>query len=235
MYLMNCLIVDDNQIFRLLLKKLIAMDSSLVLVAECENAMEAHHHIMNNQVDIIFLDIMMPGMSGLELAKILEDKPPLIIFTTSVAEHAVEAFSLNVVDFLLKPISAARFLKSIEKAKSANHKQQKSSDTHFPEFIFIRASNTVRRVKVTDILYFEAIGDYVRIQLVGNIDYSIHSSLKNIENKLPQQIFLRVHRSFIINLNKIDGIEGKTLILDKNLIPVSDSFRANLNKTMKFL
>ena len=120
----------------------------------------------------------MPGMSGLELAKILEDKPPLIIFTTSIAEHAVEAFSLNVVDFLLKPISAARFLKAIEKAKATVSRNQANQEVNFPEFIFIRDSNIVRRVKVIDILYFEAIGDYVKIQLVGNVDYSIHSSLK---------------------------------------------------------
>jgi len=232
---MKCLIVDDNQIFRLLVKKLMALDNSLVLVAECEDAISAHQQIMDNEVDLIFLDIMMPGMSGLELAKILEDKPPLIIFTTSIAEHAVEAFSLNVVDFLLKPIAPARFLKAIEKAKTALNKNQLNSDLQFPEFIFIRDSNIVRRVRIVDILFFEAIGDYVKIQLIGKIDYSIHSSLKNIEYKLPQGVFLRVHRSFIINLSKIDGIEGKTLIIDKNLIPVSDSFRGSLNKSMRFL
>ena len=232
---MNCLIVDDNKIFRLLIKKLLSMDTSLTLVAECEDAIEAHQQIKENKIDLIFLDILMPGMSGLELAKILEDKPPLIIFTTSIAEHAVEAFSLNVVDFLLKPISAARFLKAIEKAKATVSRNQANQEVNFPEFIFIRDSNIVRRVKVIDILYFEAIGDYVKIQLVGNVDYSIHSSLKNIEHKLPQQFFLRIHRSFIISLSKIDGIEGKTLILDKHLVPVSDSYRANLNKSMKFL
>lgn len=232
---MNCLIVDDNKIFRLLIKKLLSMDTSLTLVAECEDAIEAHQQITENKIDLIFLDILMPGMSGLELAKILEDKPPLIIFTTSIAEHAVEAFSLNVVDFLLKPISAARFLKAIEKAKATVSRNQSNQEVNFPEFIFIRDSNIVRRVKVIDILYFEAIGDYVKIQLVGNVDYSIHSSLKNIEHKLPQQFFLRIHRSFIISLSKIDGIEGKTLILDKHLVPVSDSYRANLNKSMKFL
>ncbi|MFW0718225.1 LytR/AlgR family response regulator transcription factor [Pedobacter sp. N23S346] len=232
---MNCLIVDDNKIFRLLIKKLISLDTSLILVAECEDAIEAHQQIMENKIDLIFLDILMPGMSGLELAKILEDKPPLIIFTTSIAEHAVEAFSLNVVDFLLKPISASRFLKAIEKAKAIAIRNQNTQEVNFPEFIFIRDSNIVRRVKVIDILYFEAIGDYVKIQLVGNVDYSIHSSLKNIEHKLPQQFFLRIHRSFIISLSKIDGIEGKTLIIDKHLVPVSDSYRANLNKSMKFL
>lgn len=232
---MNCLIVDDNKIFRLLIKKLISLDTSLILVAECEDAIEAHQQIMENKIDLIFLDILMPGMSGLELAKILEDKPPLIIFTTSIAEHAVEAFSLNVVDFLLKPISASRFLKAIEKAKAIAIRNQNTQEVKFPEFIFIRDSNIVRRVKVIDILYFEAIGDYVKIQLVGNVDYSIHSSLKNIEHKLPQQFFLRIHRSFIISLSKIDGIEGKTLIIDKHLVPVSDSYRANLNKSMKFL
>ncbi len=231
---MNCLIVDDQKIFRTVIKRLIDLDNSLVLVGECDNAIDAHQKIKDLTVDLIFLDIRMPGVNGIELAKILEGKSPLIIFTTSLAEHALEAFDLDVADFLLKPISPARFLKAVDKAKEIFQKKQIAMDGRFSEFTFIRDSNIVRRIKINDILYFEATGDYVKIRLLHE-DYCIHSSLKIIEQKLPANIFLRVHRSFIVNLTKIDGAEGKTLIVDRNLIPVSDAYRANLNKYMQFL
>lgn len=231
---MKCLIVDDQAVFRTVIKRLLDLDSSLTLVGECSDALEAHQVILNNQVDIIFLDIQMPGMSGIELAKILENKHPLIIFTTSKSEYAAEAFDLNVVDFLLKPISPARFLTAIEKAKGIINTKNITISDQSTDFVFIRDSNIVRRLKISDINYFEATGDYVKVNLDGQ-DYFIHSSLKTIEQKLPPEMFLRVHRSFIINLSKIDTAEGKTLVINRNLIPVSDAYRADLNKKMRFL
>ncbi|KQC00124.1 LytTR family DNA-binding domain-containing protein [Pedobacter sp. Hv1] len=231
---MNCLIVDDQEIFRTVLKRLLDLDTTLTLVGECADAFEAHQQIMSQQIDLIFLDIKMPGMSGIELAKILGDQHPLIIFTTSVNGYAAEAFELNVVDFLLKPISAARLLKAIEKAKEIIKSKGLTLNDQINEFAFIRDSNVVRRLKIKDIQYFEATGDYVKISMVDR-EYSIHSSLKNIEQKLPQDTFLRVHRSFIINVSKIDTVEGKTLVINKHLISVSDAYRADLNKKMQFL
>jgi DNA-binding LytR/AlgR family response regulator len=210
------------------------LDSSLILVGECNDAVEAYQLVLENKIDLIFLDIRMPGMSGLEFAKILEDKRPLIIFTTSVAEHAAEAFDLNVVDFLLKPISPSRFLKAVEKAREIYSNQNISVDGNMSDYVFIRHSNIISRLKLTEILFFEATGDYVKVHTAKQ-HYSIHSSLKTIEQKLPQNIFLRVHRSFIINLNKIDTAEGKTLVISHNLIPVSETYRADLNKRMTFL
>lgn len=231
---MNCLIVEDQKIFRTVIKRLIDLDNTLTLVGECEDAIDAHQKIKDLNVDLIFLDIHMPGVNGMELAKILEGKQPLIIFITSLAEHALEAFDLSVVDFLLKPISPARFLKAVEKAKKSFKKNQITMGGQFEDFTFIRDSNIVRRLKIKDILYFESTGDYVKIRLI-NGDYCIHSSLKIIEQKLPRHLFLRVHRSFIVNLSKIDGAEGKTLVVSHHLIPVSDAYRANLNKYMQFL
>ncbi|RBQ06644.1 LytR/AlgR family response regulator transcription factor [Pedobacter miscanthi] len=231
---MNCLIVDDQKIFRTVLKRMFELDSALVLAGECNDAIEAHQLVAEKQIDLIFLDIRMPGMSGLEFAKILEDKRPLIIFTTSIAEHAAEAFDLNVVDFLLKPISPSRFLKAVEKAKEIFSNQSIAVDGNMSDYVFIRHSNIISRLKLTDILFFEATGDYVKVHTTKQ-QYSIHSSLKTIEQKLPQNVFLRVHRSFIINLNKIDTAEGKTLVINHNLIPVSETYRADLNKRMTFL
>ncbi len=231
---MKCLIVDDQKFFRTILKRFLELDSSLVLVGECENAIDAHQKIMTEQVDVVFLDIKMPDMSGLELAKILEDKKTMIIFTTSIREHAAEAFDLNVVDFLVKPISPVRFIKAIEKAKQIINTKNITLNEPMTEFVSIRDSNVVRRFKISEVLYFESTGDYVKIKMPDQ-SFSIHSSLKAIEPKLPAPIFLRVHRSFIINIEKIDTLEGKTLVIKKNLIPVSDAFRSELNKRMQFL
>lgn len=230
---MNCLIVDDQAVFRVVLRKLIDLDPSLFLVAECADAAEAHQVILNNDVDLIFLDIGMPRMSGIELARLLEGKNPMIIFTTSQIDYAIEAFDLNVVDFLTKPIGPARFLKAVQKARDLI-KTKKPIANETDDFVFIRDSNIIKRIKLSDILYFEAKGDYIKIFL-SNTSYSIHSSLKSIEQKLPESIFFKVHRSFIVNLGKIDSIEGGTLIVNHTMIPVSDTHRPLLNRRMQIL
>jgi two-component system LytT family response regulator len=232
---MNCLIVDDQKIFRVIVKKMIDLDPSLTLVKECTNAMEAYQEINAQPIDLLFLDIEMPGMNGMELAKILQDKRPLIIFITSKFEHALEAFDLNVVDFLVKPIEPSRFLKAVEKAKEL-FKSKKSISNGSPQdrFVFIRDSSVIRKLRLDDILYLEAKDNYVRIYLPQKT-FSIHSSLKSIEDKLPKDIFLRVHRSFIINLGKVDTMEGGTLFINKMVVPVSDAYRSALNKHMEFL
>lgn len=210
------------------------MEPSLVVVGECFDAVDAYQKIQLNDVEILFLDIEMPDMSGIDLVKSLNEKRPLVIFTTSTTDYAAEAFNLNVVDFLIKPVSPARFLQAVEKAKRIFMTKSLAMTEKEDEFIFIRDSNVVRRLKVSDILYMEARGDYVRIN-VADQTYSIHSSLKAVEEKLSKNSFLRVHRSFIINVSKIDTLEGGTLIVNKNIVPVSDAYRAALNKRMQIL
>lgn len=231
---MNCLIVDDHKIYRELIKRMLKFDPSLVLVGEYDNAMEAHQKILSEQVDLIFLDIKMPGMSGIELAKILSNKRPLIIFTTAETSYAVEAFDLNVVDFLVKPLITSRLLQAVEKAKQVNSIQNISLDKTTDEFAFIRDSNTIRRISIKDILFLEADADYVKIFLDNQI-YTIHSSLKDIEQKLPTDLFFKVHRSFIVNVGKIDTIEGKTLVIGHHFVPVSDTYKTDLMKRIHFL
>jgi two-component system, LytTR family, response regulator len=231
---MNCLIVDDQRISRTVLKGMIGLDPSLVLIGECAGAIEAHKEILNNQIDLLFLDIEMPGMSGMELAESLKGKRPIIIFTTSAPEYAVDAFNLNVVDFLVKPITAARFLKAIEKARTLFKLTDLVTDIKNDEFVFIRESNILKKLKTSDILYMEAQGDYVKLYLLGQT-HSVHSTLISVEQKLPLGIFFRVHRSFIINLNKIDAIEGGTLIINHSMIPVSNIYRGPLYKRLQIL
>ncbi|NQX37474.1 DNA-binding response regulator, LytR/AlgR family [Pedobacter steynii] len=231
---MNCLIVDDNKIARTTLKKLISLDPSLVLVSECSNATEAYIKILEQPIDLLFLDIEMPGMTGMELAQSLGQKRPLIIFTTSNRDYAAEAFDLDVIDFITKPVTTVRFLQSVEKAREFRKTKILPADLIEEDFIFIRDSGTVRRLQLDNILYLEAQGDYVKIY-VANQFYNIHTTLKSVEEKLPASVFLRVHRSFIINVSKIDTLEGGTLIIHKNLVPVSDAYRAALNKRMQIL
>ena len=231
---MNCLVVDDNDLARLTLKKLLSLDPALVMVDECPTADMAYQTILNKEIDLLFLDIEMPGMNGIELAKSLAENSTMIVFTTSKRDYAVEAFDLNVVDFIIKPVAPARFLQAVKKAKGIYKLRSQAENDKLQEFIFIRDSNTVKRVRLADILFLEAQGDYVKVVAEGNV-YQIHSSLKSVEDKVPKSIFLRVHRSFIINLSKVDTVEGNTLIIDKKFVPVSDAYKATLNKRMRIL
>ena len=229
---MNCLIIDDNSIARTTLRQLVSLHEDLNLVAECADAVEAYQAMLDHQIDLLLLDIEMPGMSGIELAKTLANKQVIIIFTTFQRDYAAEAFDLNVADFITKPIMPVRFLQAIDKAREAfRNKQLKRSED---QFVFIRDSNIVRKIKLDDILFLEAKGDYVNVYLHDK-QYSIHSSLKSLEEKLPGTIFLRVHRSFIINVGKIDTLEGGTLIIQNNFVPVSDAYRSTLNKRIQIL
>ncbi len=231
---MKCLIIDDNKIARTTMKQLAGQVKDLQVAGECTNAMEAHRFLQDEQVDLLLLDIEMPEMSGLELTKNLGTKRPIIIFTTSKKEYAVEAFELNVADYILKPVTPARFLQAIEKAKEileSNKEEIKYTDD---EFLFIRDSNVIRRLKMNDLLYAEAMGDYVKLH-VDKKFYAIHTTLKAVEERLPAAKFIRVHRSYVVAVNKIDSLRDGTIIIGDKSIPVADAYRAVLNKRMNIL
>ncbi|MNJ97315.1 Transcriptional regulatory protein YehT [compost metagenome] len=231
---MNCLIVDDNLIALTIIKKMISLEPALTVVGECFSAVEAYMQLQQKEIDILFLDIEMPDMNGLELVKSLGDKRPMVIITTSTADYAAEAFDLNVVDFLIKPVRPARFLMGVEKARKMMMVKSLAMPDNADEFVFIRASNVVRRLKINDILYMEARGDYVKINIPGHT-YAIHSSLKSVAEKLSKSTFFKVHRSFIVNVSKIDTIDGGMLVINQNIVPVSDAYRAGLYDRMQFL
>ncbi len=232
--LMNCLIVDDHVIARNTISHLLQIDPSLKLIAECENAADAYRNLAVHKIDLLLLDIEMPGISGIELVKGLGDKRPLIIFISAKKDYAATAFDLNVVDFIAKPVTPDRFLMAINKAKEIYNLSNLFVGNNADDFVFIRDSGLIRRIKLDDINHLEAQGDYVKI-FMGEKTYSVHSSLKSIEDKLPVKNFLRVHRSFIINIAKIDTIEGNTLIIHKQFVPVSDAYKSVLNKRMHIL
>ena len=231
---MNILIVDDNKIARTTMKHLASQVKDLELVGECANAIDAHNLLREQPVDLILLDIEMPGMTGLELTKNLGSKKPIIIFTTSKKEYAAEAFELNVADYIVKPVTPARFIQAIDKAREivlSNTEEVKMDNN---EFIFIRDSNIVRRLKLNDILFAEAMGDYVKLYTPQKF-FAIHTTLKAVEERLPASKFIRVHRSYIVAITKIDTVLDGSLIINNKPVPVADAYRAALNKRMNIL
>jgi DNA-binding LytR/AlgR family response regulator len=231
---MNALIIDDNEMARMTLKQLAGRVDDLTIVAECANAFEAYNLLLTEPVDILLLDIEMPGMSGLELTKNLVNKRPVIIFITSKKEYASDAFDLNVVDYIIKPVTGLRFIQAIDKAREILNSNKEEVNVKEDEFIFIRDSNIIRRLKLDNILFAEAMGDYVKLYTPEKF-YAIHTTLKSVEERLPASRFLRVHRSYLVAINKIDSLEGGVLIINRTPLPVADAYRSALNKRMNII
>jgi DNA-binding LytR/AlgR family response regulator len=231
---MNCIIVDDNKIARATLQQLSSQINDLAVAGECDNAMDAYNLLQEQPVDLILLDIEMPGMSGLDLTRNLGNSRPLIIFTTSKKDYAAEAFDLNVADFIVKPVTPPRFLQAIEKAREILASRREEVSVREDEFIFIRDSNVVKRLKLDDILYAEAMGDYVKLHTLQRF-FAVHSTLKGVEERLPASRFFRVHRSYVVALDKIDTVQNGVLVVNNKTIPVADAYRGALNKRMNIL
>ena len=229
----RCLIVDDNDMARLTLRELVSHANSLIIGGECRNAMEAHGEISKNPPDLVFLDIEMPGMNGIELLRSLPKKP-LIIFTTSKKDYAVEAFELNVVDYLIKPVTMPRLLQAIEKAREImdrNNSEVKQADG---DHLFIRDNGMLKKIRLDEILSIEAMGDYIKICTPGKW-HVVHTTLKSVEEKINSQQLMRIHRSYIVALNKIDSIEDNVLNIMNTPIPVAESYRSQLMQRLKLL
>jgi DNA-binding LytR/AlgR family response regulator len=231
---MTCLIIDDNKIARTTMVQLAGQVKDLEIAGECASAMEAYNLLQQQKIDILLLDIEMPGMTGIELTRNLGKDSPIIIFTTSKKEYAVEAFELNVADYIMKPVTPARFIQAIDRAREILDSNREEVKTTDDEFLFIRDSNIVRRLALDEILFAEAMGDYVKLHTSGKF-YAIHTTLKAVEDRLPPARFLRVHRSYIVSLGKIDTIQEGVLVIQGKTIPVADSYRSALNKRMKIL
>ena len=231
---MKCLIVDDNKLARMAMKQLVTLLKNLQVVKECTGAMEAYNSINKQPIDLLLLDIEMPGMTGLELIKNLGAKKPLIIFTTAKKDYAVEAFELNVIDYLVKPISPSRFLQAMERANEALSSNKVEVKLEEQEFVFVKDNGVLKRINVDDILYLEAMGDYVKVHTPQKF-HVLHATLKSIEEKLLHSKFIRVHRSYIVSLNKIDFIQEGVIAIGKASVPVADTYRSILSKRLNLL
>jgi DNA-binding LytR/AlgR family response regulator len=228
----NCVIVDDEPIARDILESYCKHLSELNIVASCSNALEAKAVLQNRRVDILFLDINMPILNGIAYAKTLSHKPQ-IIFTTAYKEFAADAFDLAACDYLLKPFSFDRFIIAIDKAlvklKSASpgSHQTNVSDRQKEEFLFIKADSKIYKVQFDEVLYAEAQGNYTKI-VTKNTSLMPKMAFSNFEESLPQVLFLRTHRSFIINKSKIDHIEGNRIFIRNIEIPIGSNYREQL-------
>ncbi|WP_313003608.1 LytR/AlgR family response regulator transcription factor [Chryseobacterium gleum] len=228
---MKALIVDDNDIARTTLAHLTKQVPDLSIVSEFSNAIEAYHYLQSNSVDLIFLDIEMPEMTGIELTKTLSGKETIIIFTTSKKEYALEAFELNIADYLLKPIMPVRFLQAVSKAQTILESRKENVEITRDEFLFVRDSNITRRLKLDDIFYAEAMGDYVKFYTKEKM-FAIHGKMKTAEERLPKDHFIRVHRSYIVSVGKIDTLQDGGIMINGKFIPVADAYRKALNTRM---
>ena len=231
---MNCLIIDDNKMARTAMKQLASQVEDLTVLGECSNAMEAYNLMQAQPVDILFLDIEMPEMTGLELTRNLGDKKPIIVFTTSKKEYAVDAFELNVVDYIVKPVTPPRFLQAVEKAREIYNSNKLDVSIGEKEFVFIRDNGILKRLLIEDIHFLEAMGDYVKVFSQQKF-HAIHTTLKTVEEKLPSNKFLRVHRSYIVALKKIEKIEEGVIVINNKAIPVADAYRSTLNNRLNIL
>lgn len=216
----KCIIIDDEPLAVSLLENYVEKISFLEFVFSFENPIEALEYIKKNEVDLIFLDIQMPELSGINFMKISGDKHEYIL-TTAYSEYALEGYEHNIVDYLLKPISFERFYKSALKAQERFSVNESQKGSHF----FVKSSGQQHRINFDEILYIESLKDYVNIK-TDDQEYIILDTLKSMENQLPAY-FLRIHKSFIINLNKIKSLSSKKVILNsENEVPVGDSYRA---------
>ena len=231
--MMDCLIVEDSKIQRLAITELVSRFDFLNIVGECEDAVDAYNFLKKTKVDMIFLDVEMPKMSGIELLRTLDNRP-LIIMITSSKEYAIEAFELNVVDYVMKPVRAERFIKAIEKARDLFENTKNKGVVADKDFLFAREDGILRKIKNSEIYFIKALGDYVSINLVDK-KHTIHATLKSLEEKLPPDSFMRVHRSYILALDKIDTIEGHTAYLRHHRIPVGDNFYSDLVKKINLI
>jgi len=236
---MNCIIIDDEATSRTIIGELCSSYKNLNVVEVFSNAIEAIKHLNQNKTDLIFLDIHMPDFNGFDFIRTLKD-PPFIILTTADAEFAIQAFEYDcIVDYIVKPIKPERFKKSIQKVEVKLNEKVTATTTEKEKLqtvddFYVNINKRLIKIDIQSIYLVEAKGDYIYLK-TDNKNYTVHSTLKKIEEKLPDHMFLKIHRSYIININKIIDIEDNSVLIEKDIVPVSRSNRPELMKRLNLL
>lgn len=215
----RCVIVDDDELSRTIIKEFVSKTEFLLLAAECGSAIEAAEYLRNHEVEILLLDVEMPHMSGLELLESMKN-PPAVILITAKENYAVEAFEYEVRDYIVKPVSYARFLKAVNKVAEQTEAVEKDALTK----IFVKSDGKFVSIAFNDIQFIEAMGDYVNI-ITNKQKITVHATLTNLSGKLSSSHFIRIHRSYIINLEMINSIEDNTVIVNGRILPISANYR----------
>ena len=236
---MNCIIIDDEAAARAIVAQLCTKQPGLDVVEEFDNAIEAIKFLNQHEVDVIFLDIHMPGFTGIDFVQTLKH-PPKIVMTTSDTDFAIASYEYeSIVDYLVKPITLERFEKCIQKIRNSKVSQPQSKEKSdagntVGEDLYINIDRRLIKLKYGEILFIEAKGDYINIKTETK-DYLVHTTLKKIHEKLPEDMFLQIHRSYIINFNKIIDIEDNSVLIEKSVIPISRSNRPELMRRLNLL
>jgi DNA-binding LytR/AlgR family response regulator len=225
---LKAIIVDDEPLARKVMQKYCDDFPGIEVIAECKDALEAMEVLQNSEIDLMFLDINMPKISGIDFVKSMAQKP-MIIFTTAYPEYAVQGFELEAVDYLVKPIEFERFIKACNKCIALKNKNSSDQNT---DTLFVKSDRKLIKLALDDILYVQAYGDYIKIHTNDKIILS-KDKLSNIEQSLPKNTFIRVHRSYIVHLNAIDYLEGKHVKIKDAVVPISDSNMENLMSRLK--
>lgn len=232
----RCLIIDDEPPARDVLRRYIEELPLLKLRGECGNAIQAISFLQNEPVDLLFLDIRMPQLNGIDFLKTLKH-PPRVIFTTAFSEYALEGYELDVVDYLMKPVRFDRFLKAINKAFPANelkqimHEPTANTEKFSEAFVYFRADRKMVKVLLSDILYIESMKDYVKV-FTGSGTIITKQSISSVETMLPEKKFIRTHRSFIVSVDKINSFTNELLEIGRAEIPIGKLYR---NSVLKLL
>ena len=231
----KALIIDDEPLAQNVIQQYAKKLPELIIAGTCNDAICAHKFLQEKPVDLLFLDINMPKLSGISFLKNLKN-PPLVIFTTAYSEYALEGFELNAIDYLKKPFSFDRFCKAyfraeelllLKQSSQADNKKESEND-----FLFIKANKKMVKIKFSDIYFIEGLGDYIKLHLKDK-KLVTNLSMKKIHSLLPQKDFYRTHKSFIISLDKIDAVEGNMTLINSNKLPIGNSYRQEFMKFVK--
>jgi two-component system LytT family response regulator len=231
----NCLIIDDEPLARDLIRVFLQQDTDFVIAGECAHPVEAYELLLNNDIDVIFLDIQMPVISGIDFLRSLRH-PPKVVFTTAHANYAADAFNLNVVDYIVKPVTEERFGRALLKLKEALKPVADSSmpvNEAVADYVFLKVDGKLVRVEFAHIAYIEALKDFTRIVLKNEKPLLVGMHLKAVESLLPAGIFIRVHRSFVVPVNAISGIFGNTIEIGKEQVPIGANYKEQLFNLLK--
>jgi DNA-binding LytR/AlgR family response regulator len=221
---LNCLIIDDEPVARKGLAEYIAEIDFLNLVAQCENSLKAAAYLGKHSIDLIYLDIQMPKLSGVEFLKNLKN-PPLVVFTTAYSEFAVEGYALDVVDYLVKPIPFERFFRASQKAFEVfRMKRTASEQVKAVDYFFIKCDNKYEKIFFSEVLFVEALQNYVVIHTVER-KLIAYMTMAGLEQQLPGDLFLKVHKSFIVGLSQIRALDGNDILIGDQRIPISRTLK----------
>ncbi|SKC62670.1 LytR/AlgR family response regulator transcription factor [Ohtaekwangia koreensis] len=230
---MKCIIVDDEPLAIEILESYVSKIDQLEIAGTFRNAVTAFTFLQQNKIDLIFLDIQMPKLSGIDFLRTLKN-PPKVIFTTAFRDYALDGFELEVVDYLLKPIPFERFLKAVAKVlhqPSAAAPAQKTEPSGSESFVYFKVDKKMIKTKMTDILYIESIKDYVKVK-TSEKEIVTQQKISYLEESLPREQFLRIHRSFIVNVERIDAYSATDIEIGKHFIPIGRNYKTDVMKIL---